>query len=130
MSAKTRSRLLWAAATDATFEHFRLDDGRRVLQGKCIHCGRKHVITSDGEPLTEATVEHVLARNHGGTDAVENLAVACAGCNSEKGVRHDWKRPDDPRLQQVVARLAARRRERMREPPAFLDMPPRPDPER
>ena len=130
MSARTRSRLLWAAATDSTFELLRLDDGRRVLRGKCLHCGRKHVITFDGEALTQATVEHVIPRNHGGTDAVENLAVACAGCNSEKGVRHDWKRWEDPRLQEIVARLTERRRERMREPPAALDMPapPKPDP--
>jgi hypothetical protein len=30
-------------------------------------------------------VEHVIARQHGGTDADDNLALACQHCNSHKG---------------------------------------------
>lgn len=30
-------------------------------------------------------LEHVIPRSHGGTDALTNLAIACATCNSRKG---------------------------------------------
>jgi hypothetical protein len=30
-------------------------------------------------------IEHVVARQHGGTDALENLALACPECNFRKG---------------------------------------------
>ena len=30
-------------------------------------------------------VEHIVARQHGGTDDIENLALACPRCNLHKG---------------------------------------------
>lgn len=97
-----------------TFERKELDD-EPVLEGKCIHCQRKLRLGVDGRPLNGATLEHIVPRNHGGTDEVENLAVACARCNSEKGLRHDLKRANDPRVREVIERLQARRRARLRE---------------
>jgi len=122
---QTWAALLWAAATDSTFERVRLGD-RAALSGKCIHCGKRHTIGLDGEPLTAATVEHLVPRAHGGTNAVENLAIACARCNQGKGARLDWRRWDDPTLQRVTDTLLARRRERWRDPPDGLDLPPPP----
>ena len=63
---------------------------------------------------TDRTFEHIVPKNHGGTDDLENLAIACTRCNSEKGLRHDHKRADDPKLQEVIARLRERRRRRLR----------------
>lgn len=100
-----------AAFTDRTFE-LKEHRGQSVLEGKCIHCQRKLVLQPDGAPLDGATLEHIVPRNHGGTNDVENLAVACARCNSEKGLRHDHKRADDPKLREIIERLQARRRER------------------
>ena len=114
-SRRKQRQLLAVAATDRTFER-KLLDGQPVLEGKCVHCQRKLTLLEDGSPLNGATLEHIVPKNHGGTDAPENLAIACARCNSEKGLRHDHKRPDDPRLRAVIARLQARRRERFREP--------------
>lgn len=105
--------LLAAAVTDATFERATLD-GRRVWIGKCLHCNSKLVVADDGRSLGEATLEHVWPEAQGGTNAVENLAVACARCNREKGTRHDHR--GGPRLEQVVALLQARRLERWRDP--------------
>jgi 5-methylcytosine-specific restriction endonuclease McrA len=105
--------LLAAAVTDATFEKTTLD-GQVVWVGKCIHCGKKLVVRDDGRAMGEATLEHVWPETQGGTDAVDNLAVACAGCNREKGARHDHK--GGPRLDEVVAKLRERRTERWREP--------------
>lgn len=114
-SRRKQRQLLAVAATDRTFER-KLLDGQQVLEGKCIHCQRKLTLLEDGSPLNGATLEHIVPKNHGGTDELDNLAIACARCNSEKGLRHDHKRSDDPRLQAVIARLRARRRERFRKP--------------
>ena len=94
-----------------------------MLVGKCIHCGSKHALTTDGAPLTEATIEHIEPRTHGGTDALENLAIACARCNRSKGSRLDARHRDDPVLTRVIDTLKLRRRARWREPPRELVLP-------
>jgi 5-methylcytosine-specific restriction endonuclease McrA len=105
--------LLAAAVTDKTFERATLD-GKPVWVGKCIHCNSKLVLADDGRSLGEATLEHVWPETQGGTNAVANLAVACARCNREKGSRHDHR--GGAKLEQIVALLQARRRERWRDP--------------
>ena len=112
-ASRKRRLLLRVAATDRTFEQ-KVLDGAPVLEGKCIHCGKKLALAEDGAPLNGATLEHIVPKNHGGTDDLENLAIACARCNAEKGLRHDHKRRDDPKLQAIVARLQERRRDRLR----------------
>ena len=87
MSSRRKQRLLLAvAATDRTFETKELD-GEPVIEGKCIHCQRKLTLRTDGTPINGATLEHIVPKNHGGTDDLGNLAIACARCNSEKGLR-------------------------------------------
>lgn len=105
--------LLAAAVTDATFQRVTLD-GRLAWVGKCLHCGKKLVVSDDGRPISQATLEHVWPETQGGTNDVANLAVACAGCNREKGARHDHR--GGPRLDEVVAVLRARRLARWRDP--------------
>ena len=112
-SNRKRRALLRIAATDRTFET-KVLGGETVLEGKCIHCQKKLTLANDGTPLNGATLEHIVPRNHGGTDDLENLASACARCNAEKGLRHDHKRRNDPKLREIVERLQARRRERFR----------------
>ena len=112
-------RFLAVAATDNTFERATRGD-RVVWVGKCIHCGRKLTIDDTGAPISQATLEHIWPRHHGGGNAIENLAIACAGCNREKGGRHDNKARSDPRLAEIVAELRRRRTERWREPPPEL----------
>jgi 5-methylcytosine-specific restriction endonuclease McrA len=124
-SSRARRLLLWAAATDRSFERAELH-GQPVLSGKCIHCGARHVIALDGRPHTRASLEHIVPRNHGGDNELSNLAIACERCNFGKGHRLDARRWDDPTLQRVVATLRARRAERMRPPPPDIDLPPLP----
>jgi len=119
----TRRRLLWCAATDRTFERIELADGP-ALAGKCLHCGRKLVLRIDGEPVSRATIEHIVPRGHGGGDSLENLGIACARCNHGKGARLDVRRASDPTLQRVIETLRERRRERWRDPPPGWDLPP------
>lgn len=105
--------LLAAAVTDSTFARTTLD-GRTVWVGKCIHCHTRLVLADDGRSLGEATLEHVWPETQGGTNDVENLAVACARCNREKGRRHDHRGGE--KLEAVVALLRERRMERWRDP--------------
>jgi hypothetical protein len=128
MTQRTRRLLLWCAATDSTFELARMGD-RTVLAGRCIHCTRKLAIDLEGNPLGRETVEHIIPRTHGGTDAIENLAIACSRCNQGKGARLDPRRWEDETLQRVIAGLQARRAERMRSPLEGLALPPLQSPE-
>jgi 5-methylcytosine-specific restriction endonuclease McrA len=110
-----RARILAIVATDRTFVRQLLPGGLAHV-GKCLHCNARLTISLAGEPLSHATIEHILPRNHGGTDDLANLGLACARCNAQKGVRLDARRAGDPDLLRVVEALLARRRERWREP--------------
>jgi 5-methylcytosine-specific restriction endonuclease McrA len=107
--------VLAIVATDRTFEHVELR-GQPAWVGKCLHCRSAVAVTPDGEMLGTATIEHIVPRAHGGGDTPENLALACARCNSLKGVRHDARRPDDPRTAALIEGLKQKRRERWRAP--------------
>jgi 5-methylcytosine-specific restriction endonuclease McrA len=119
---RSRALLLWIAATDSTFQCVELREGP-ALVGKCLHCGSRHTILRDGTPISDATIEHIVPRNHGGTEDLSNLAIACSRCNGEKGIRHDVRRWQDPRLQALIAQLLSRRAERMRPPMEGLPLP-------
>lgn len=42
-----------------------------------------------GRPVRGAHVDHIVPRQAGGTDALENLQTLCASCHSRKTVRCD-----------------------------------------
>ena len=107
-------RVLAIVATDRTYEPAVLD-GKRVWVGKCIHCNTKLTIGDDGTPISRATIEHIWPRNHGGENAIENIALACAGCNRSKS-RHDRQHKADPKLGEIVDELRRRRTDRWRDP--------------
>lgn len=48
---------------------------------RCEYC----LTRQDDEPFVTYQVEHVTAVQHGGTDADDNLALACSHCNLHKG---------------------------------------------
>lgn len=117
MASRRRSLLVLAiVATDRTFERREVRGGETLWVGRCIFCGRALTVDADGALDARATIEHILPRSHGGDDRVENLALACRGCNHEKGARHDARRRPDARAAEVVAALQTRRRERWRDP--------------
>jgi hypothetical protein len=43
-------------------------------------------------------VEHILARQHGGSDALDNLALACPECNCRKGTNLTGLDPDSGQI--------------------------------
>lgn len=115
MSEARRRTILGIIATDSSFERVE-HRGREVWLGKCIHCNGNLLVALSGEPISRATVEHLVPRGQGGTDAPENLALACARCNHQKGRTHDLRYATDPRVQEMVEKLLRRRQARWREP--------------
>lgn len=84
--------------------------------GKCLHCDTRLALAEDGEPISRATVEHIVPRSAGGTDDPASLAIACARCTHEKGRRWDPRYATDPRAREIAARLLVKRRRRWRDP--------------
>jgi 5-methylcytosine-specific restriction endonuclease McrA len=81
--------------------------------GKCIHCNAKVYVGLHGS--TNDTVEHVNPLCAGG-DPIDphNLALACSGCNNDKGLRHDKHVGKGGRADEVIAALQAKRDSRWR----------------
>lgn len=106
--AATLARL---AEADATFRR-----QGPLWVGKCLICNGPiafNAATGEG-----ATLEHIRARSRGGTDDWDNLAVAHARCNGEKGRRWDPKRKRHPEeYEAFLAKLLERRRARQRDTP-------------
>lgn len=97
----------------------------------CVHCRTPQVLTAAGEPVTAATLEHLmprawfgkpaartLAAGLSGPDDLRNLGIACARCNHGKGKGPDARGPVDPAAYALVARLLAARAARWRAPPS------------
>jgi len=53
---------------------------RRRAKGRCEYCGFVEAATH-----FKFQIEHIIARQHGGNDATDNLALACGFCNLHKG---------------------------------------------
>jgi 5-methylcytosine-specific restriction endonuclease McrA len=117
VSQARRRTFLDIVTTDSTFERVEYR-GREVWLGKCLHCNAHLMVALDGEPISRATLEHILPRSQGGTDSPENLALACARCNHQKGRRQDLAYATDPRARELVERLLAKRQQRWRDPDA------------
>ena len=54
---------------------------RERAAGRCEYCS----MAETWEPFFTYHVEHIIARQHGGPDDVDNLCLACHHCNSFKG---------------------------------------------
>lgn len=54
---------------------------RRRAGNSCEYCR----IPQDATPLISFHIEHIVSRQHGGSDAPDALALACDRCNAYKG---------------------------------------------
>ena len=54
---------------------------RQRARGRCEYCR----LPQQALPWARFHVEHIRARQHGGSDDLENLALACRRCNAQKG---------------------------------------------
>jgi 5-methylcytosine-specific restriction endonuclease McrA len=68
----------------------------RIRAGnRCEYCGLKQ----EREPFYRFHIEHIVARQHDGTDEFDNLALACYYCNGHKGTNLSGI---DPTTRQIV----------------------------
>ena len=114
-------------ASDATYRMVQAGPAagdRPVWQGKCIHCQSPLWVDVKGRPGPGVTLEHIVPTSLGGGNGCDNLALACARCNQQKGSRLDVLGLNHPRLQAVVETLQCRRRRRWRAPPPQLQLSP------
>jgi hypothetical protein len=63
----------------------------------CEYC---HLHQEDS-PLAALHVEHIIPKVHGGTDDLENLALACIDCNLHKGTNLTGIDPQTGQLKQL-----------------------------
>ena len=92
------------------------DHVRRRAGNRCEYCR----LRPEHDRFHFFHVEHIVARKHGGTDEVENLALACQQCNLHKGTNLTGRDPDtneiirlfDPRKDRWDEPLRARRKSR------------------
>ncbi|RVT96311.1 HNH endonuclease [Rhodovarius crocodyli] len=56
---------------------------------RCCHCGFR---TNLDVPGRQPTREHIIPRSLGGPNTYDNLALACARCNGERGSNMDWQK--------------------------------------
>ena len=68
--------------------------------GRCHYCG------CEVHPFRNFQVDHVIPRQHGGTDDVTNLVGACAMCNQRKGARLTFD-PNEPKQARPATRQPA-----------------------
>src|SRR6267142_2686798 len=92
-----------------------LNKRRRVrrlitLRGKdCCLCGMPIVVA-------EMTLEHVIPKAHGGSNALKNLSLSHWDCNRRRGTRDFWAvrrramlpLPDEPQLRGALTQRQAR----------------------
>jgi 5-methylcytosine-specific restriction endonuclease McrA len=103
------AKMIRAAESDSTFEL-----RGRLWVGKCLICNGP--IAFDAGTGEGASLEHIRAKSRGGSDELENLALAHARCNSQKGIAWDQKRrKNDEEYELMIKRLLERRRSRWRE---------------
>src|SRR5437879_6980418 len=54
---------------------------RERARNACEYCG----LHQDDSPLAALHIEHIIPKVHGGSDELDNLALACVDCNLHKG---------------------------------------------
>ena len=58
---------------------------RRLVRQRAGDCCEYCHLPQSAAPLATFHVDHIVARQHGGSDDPVNLALACYNCNSHKG---------------------------------------------
>lgn len=106
-----KNKVLGIIETDDTFKPME-HNGEKVWQGKCIFCNKKIYVSESGQPYNNVSIEHIIPRSKGGTEDIQNLALACVSCNNEKGIRHDTKKSNKARAKEIITMLQNKRMER------------------
>ena len=88
----------------------------RKTNGKCHICGSRRAFNAYGLSDVEGGwhLDHSQPRAKGGTDHLNNLFVACAGCNCSKGKRHNSNGARSAWTQSCAAQSEAKERPKNR----------------
>jgi hypothetical protein len=76
---------------------------RQRAEHRCEYC----LVSQEHSELTH-NIEHIIAKQHGGSDEIDNLALACHRCNLHKGPNVTGI---DPATGEIVALFHPRRDE-------------------
>ena len=76
---------------------------RQRANNRCEYC-----LLSQGHSELTHHIEHIIAKQHGGSDEADNLALACHRCNLRKGPNVTGI---DPESEEIVALFHPRRDE-------------------
>ena len=63
---------------------------------RCEYCG-----LHQDHSLLSLHVEHIIPKQHGGSSVLENLALACPGCNLHKGANLRGIDPDTRKTERL-----------------------------
>src|SRR5438477_9964421 len=64
---------------------------------RCEYCQ----LRQEDSPLAVLHVEHIIPRMHGGSDDLDNLALACIDCNLHKGTNLTGIDPETSQITQL-----------------------------
>ena len=70
---------------------------RERAANRCEYCQ----LHQDDSPLAVLHVEHIVPRFHGGSDELDNLALACIDCNLHKGPNLTGIDPETDRITEL-----------------------------
>ena len=70
---------------------------RERAGSRCEYCK----LRQDDSPLAVHHIEHIVPRFHGGTDELDNLALACIDCNLHKGPNLTGIDPDTDQVTEL-----------------------------
>jgi len=71
---------------------------RERAQNACEYCH----LHQDDSPLAALHVEHIIPKIHGGSDDIDNLALACIDCNLHKGTNLTGIDPETNELSYII----------------------------
>ena len=80
---------------------------RNLVRHRAKNCCEYCLLSQDHSDLTHH-IEHVIAKQHGGSDELDNLALACHRCNLRKGPNVTGIDPD---TEEIVVLFHPRRDE-------------------
>lgn len=71
---------------------------RRQVRERAGHRCEYCQLPAEDSPLAVLHVDHIIPRIHGGSDGLENLALACIDCNLHKGANLTGIDPETNRV--------------------------------
>ena len=58
---------------------------RRIVAARALGRYEYCQLPASASPFASLQIEHIIAKKHGGSDNLDNLALACFHCNCHKG---------------------------------------------